>query len=98
MEVMTVAAIAVIEYEQDRDTKMRKTGEVLKQLCRESGETAEKIWEGMRSGKTLAEAKRTVMTYARENDGCTEEDAKRILRELYGVAEPRKGAKAYDVV
>ena len=90
MDVMSVAAIAVIEYEQSRDSKLRKTGEVLKKLCRESGETAEKIWEGMRSGKTMEEAKKAVMDYVRENDGCTEEDAKRILRELYGVEEPEK--------
>lgn len=90
MDVMSVAAIAVIEYEQDRDPKLRKIGEVLKQICRESGDTAEKIWEGMRSGKTMEEAKKAVMDYAREHDGCTEEDAKRILREMYGVEEQKK--------
>ena len=90
MEVMTVAAIAIIEYEQDRGSKLRKTGEVLKKLCRESGETAEKIWKGMREGKSMDEAKKAIMDYAREHDGCTEEDAKRILREMYGIEEEKE--------
>ena len=82
---ITTAALGMIDWMRAEQPGLYKTGEVLKELCRESKEAAYAVWEGIHEGKTLTEAKAAVMEYVKEHDGtCTREDALRVLRELYG--------------
>lgn len=91
---MIEKAITRITEQQQGLTEKNKVywvAEQLKDICRESAEISELVYQDLENTKmSVAEAEKKIEAYARKNGGCTPPPmSDNILRDFYGL--PPKG-------